>query len=495
MLPFLLPQDEPKDAVGHLLPDYDWPFDHRGGPGIVQWVAKRLQEHWNEMNWTSPRAQFPRSEDQPGLPVGSGGLSIKATGFDQRVCKGSKDPHRDIKPWIKLICYSPPKGNPPSNLKTKWLPYLYRGPVPDDCIVRFPPLSCALMTMMSEPEWSQAATLQLFGTFTDCEVEVLAPRYGGQALRLNGLNGVTVLFLSLVESGPAATLIELQNTGEMILSDIVRHPGTPMLPEERDAQRSAWDSAFVKAIDRLCEEAFYAKFVNSPALRRIKLLVRVWLLRQHRTERFSRSSTPERDALHELTSLLGPATRFIGQGNSSISREARSQATKRHFLKSLGMLGVIYGCAISELATSALDHRPHAPQRSQPRALPLHCDGADQQGSSERHCDLTWVSTSSTSTSQTLVVSRPQAKAHSNEGGRCRFLLQLMSEQLVHIGERDSICFYGHLTRTILFFLNHDSVRAELREWLKYTEHRACFTPFAPPRRPFGPWPPRPPRR
>lgn len=301
----------------------------------MHWVARRLQEHYNQHHWVSASAQFPLPGQQG--PDHTQDALRSTNAFDPRVRESTDEVSA---PWIRLIRYQLPEGDPPTNLMAKWLPYLYRGPVPEGAYRQFPPLNCALTTMLSEPEWRETATLQLFGTFDECDVEILATNSGDHISSstdnvrsdrravnvhlLKGISGVTVLFLSLVDSPPVIDLLASLNSGGPVVTDLLRCFGTPMLPEDRPLKRGSILSPTSRALVRLCRSSFLS---TSPARRfshRIMQLMQMWLSRPVIALRLSRSVTQDQDAMAELQSLFRLPFGFIdheskGQVNTDSS--------------------------------------------------------------------------------------------------------------------------------------------------------------------------------
>lgn len=505
--PFILTPELDQSAVGRLFPHHEWPFDHQGGPGLVHWVARRLQEHYNHHHWISSRAQFPLPGQQERDHTQDAPRSTNA--FDPRVRESTDEVSA---PWIRLIRYQLPEGDPPTNLMAKWLPYLYRGPVPEGAYRRFPPLNCALMTMLSEPEWRETATLQLFGTFDQCDVEILV-NYSADHLSsgtdrassdrpelkvhlLKGISGLTVLFLSLVEPIPVIDLLTSLNSGGPVVTDLLRCFGTPMLPEDRPLKRASILSPTSRALVRLCRSSFLS---TSPARRfshRIMQLMQIWLSRPVIALRLSRSVTQDQDAMAELQSLFRLPFGFI-------DHESKGQVSADTFQAYLSQMGIFYGCAIAAVSSATFTPSPHQllreeTQTDEPTVRKVSTvTPADSMAG--RTCSRETASRHGNAEASPNIVASIESMESQKPLGRLTMLLLSLREgvmsrieELQVLDERISdhfkvghggVGFYGHLARTILELLPDEGHKAQLRSWLAASNNQAYLRCLSPPRR------------
>lgn len=236
----------PVAAVGQLFPHRDWPFDHhpnRGG-SILLWVAERLEDYLRNSYWASPCAVFPAptrslpplfaeaKESLQGLPE-SNVYRPDGIGFASG---------RETGPWLRLL-HCAPLHEPMTAEGLRWLPYLLRAPIEEDCLVRFPPLTSALHTFTSCREFYDGAAMSLFGAFKTCDVEFglpyVVPPWSAcrHSVTYRGINGITVCFLAMLCSSntlpsPIASteervglLLGSPAGGLVILQDLLDHGG------------------------------------------------------------------------------------------------------------------------------------------------------------------------------------------------------------------------------------------------------------------------------
>lgn len=457
----------------------------------MHWVARRLQEHYNQHHWVSASAQFPLPGQQE--PDHTQDALRSTDAFDPRVRESTDEVSA---PWIRLIRYQLPEGDPPTNLMAKWLPYLYRGPVPEGAYRRFPPLNCALMTMLSEPEWRETATLQLFGTFDQCDVEILghsvctqegtsqSDRDGAtQVYPVYGISGVTVLFLAIAETRSAIDLLAGINSGGPIIADLMCGFGKPLLPEDRPSKRAWKTSVTSQAIARLCRRAFLAQSPKDRGSHRAAQLMRVWLSRASICSRLARSATPDRDALKELWLLFSSPAGFIEKDGYGGNGGEHSTLPDSY----LGLRGVFYGCSIAAVATVSFIRTTGAISVANTDTS-RNLNAASFNLLGDVHSASAPFAHTVSSTTHSSSPSKITAHHRTLVGERLSSLFSILegdvksSLDLVGKWEESFVTsfksgdqgmsFYGHLARTIMRLLPDEQHQNLLKQWLRSPEHQ-----------------------
>ncbi|EJT52627.1 hypothetical protein A1Q1_03081 [Trichosporon asahii var. asahii CBS 2479] len=132
---------------------------------------------------------------------------------------------------LKLIDCQPPTAVLSSE-SFKWLQYLYQGKIPAEWHSQFPPMSCSVKTLINDPRWSCCEARALFVNFHQCDVEVHAWSWEAGAndcLSLKGINGLTVLFLTVSAFSSASSdhfkyrMLACLSCGSIIIEDLAQH--------------------------------------------------------------------------------------------------------------------------------------------------------------------------------------------------------------------------------------------------------------------------------
>lgn len=233
-----------RPAIGRLHASHEWSFD-LSRPGALQdWTWRRLLEYYWHHAWPSPEANFPP-------------LSTSATtSFKSNVLGPLHHPSRTAVHQgltLTLLRHAPPKSNPRSQLRNKWIRYLCRGADSLPAVDQFPPFSPAVGTMVLDNQFDEEAALGLWGIFERCDIDI-CPCAGWAAsgfsapgtiaddetVSLRSINGVTVVFLSLVFLSLVAwehrkVFCQSWRLQGIILSDLLRHGVGWLLFQHRDS--------------------------------------------------------------------------------------------------------------------------------------------------------------------------------------------------------------------------------------------------------------------
>lgn len=347
-------------------------------------MVKRLKEFHDHHNWCAPQGLFPAPFTR------SRRLTKAVIKFRSTPASNVFDPRRrarretqNWKPWLKLVYCEAPRAKP-SALRLKWLSYLYQQPLPTDALKRFPPLNSALMTMTSEPDWDEAAAIELFGCFTRCDVEVLdnGGSDGGvaqdsvrfEAHPVRGVNGLTVVFLAhfLRHLTPVSyTLLGTWKAGMVIVRDILNSPGAHVLMEDRSEDTSdnglvipevcrhrGWlmKGALVDLLSLASEN--HVPFTLESLCERVSQLMQAWACRRRIQQLLDVKPLPLLDILKEVLMMYraplttrprpeGLAYSFMLRGSGAFEVKEGPQQ--------LSCMALFYGCAVGTVATMAME--------------------------------------------------------------------------------------------------------------------------------------------
>lgn len=198
-----------------------------------------------ENHWVSPWAEFPHTATPSSAPFLA---RFRPLPPPLRVPDGYSPhlaSHRvrcDTVVWLTLLHFAP-RCEPMTPEGRKWLSYLYRTPVQEDCLFRLPPFSPMLVTLATSQEWTESIAMTQFGAFKSCDIELVvllsqSKSPGVDRLQrkvLKGISGLTVCFWFLVGArGPpmsgssrsdlgSAQLLGSLACGIVILQDLIKH--------------------------------------------------------------------------------------------------------------------------------------------------------------------------------------------------------------------------------------------------------------------------------
>lgn len=225
-----------KLGTARLHADREWLFDLKTPGALQDWVWRRLLEYYWYHIWPSPSAVFPSPSTASGEVTPSNVLGPLHHPSRTAVHQGLV---------LTLLGHAPPKRNPRLHLRTKWLEYLYLGETPQLDDDRFPPLNGAVGTMVLSHAFDEEAALALWGIFERCNVRLSTcagwaasgftpPRAVDDEITLRSVNGVTVVFLSLVAWEHRKVFCSNWTLQGIILDDLLRHGLGWLMFQHRD---------------------------------------------------------------------------------------------------------------------------------------------------------------------------------------------------------------------------------------------------------------------
>lgn len=382
----------PRDVSGHLYPESNaegyWPFDYdpqseANRSNILQWVLKRLAEYIWHHTAPHPYATFPSAKSIATsrswarlLPAGLlpdkhvFGMSVPILHLQRPISFHGG-------PMVRLLKYSKPDRMEMTDLRYRWLSYLYRGPIPDGRCHDFPPLTCSIITMFLGPQLDATAAQHLWGVYKKCDIEVSRREGWIEAgytppcsLRdrkpclLQGINGITVAFCAAPPS--RINLFIFPEVMDVILSDLLRNGAIWLLCNKRES---------LKDLLELCLGRVYFTATNSdtcslnaalPSVcRRVSLIFKAWLHRP--IAPYSLLSTPLsfQEILQDIGALgdrnieVPTSTRiqvFAGSMVLNAWREQRTETMECQWRTyHVAAFGILRGCAVGTVANIMME--------------------------------------------------------------------------------------------------------------------------------------------
>lgn len=359
----------PRDLWGPLAPftpvgtcklssSYDWPFDLHNSKEAVIWAVSRVFERstLQSLPHGAALARFPHQAEtsQPQQMV-FGPFNEVGLVLSLQHCDG-------LRPDTSRLSVS---------RRSRWLHYVLRecGPLP---VMHFPPLNHVVGTMVEHREFTDEVAMGVYGVFDDCTIDVLVeggllPAFGvapsktckaltsvtSGAVRLNSLNGATVLFLAcllLQAEDPVQKLLNMKVTGLVILTDLADH-GLGWVIQSRDASA---------IISRWIGSTEYCQQLPPPAPR-LFLLFEAWLRRLDGPFSHPHEATPVtlfRD-LCDLNLSAHTGSSRPGDGDPDGSRDEKR---RRNLVRSGMFHGAGAGSAVAVFLGSFADkHRENTP--------------------------------------------------------------------------------------------------------------------------------------
>lgn len=345
-MPLVVSPIPPRDANGFLLVHSNWYLDHYEGAGVLTWVARRICEYFTHTCWPKPYAAFPgptRSESikrKRVLRRNRQKPSSAPNVFDSR---GNQPQPGN---WMRLVDYKPPIHEASSSGRSRWLPFFYREPLPDNVQDKFPPLNCALSTIhLSLSIRHIGAALQ---PFEQCTVEAMVNDMDHRPLTFKDINGITVLFLSRSSLWLSSRLLAAKETGGIICRDLLAHKDVLGSGYDQDVLREALSLLFSRSSE------FRSTFALPELCQHISQIIEIHLCRQSSQRFFSSSSLPCTDILKEAFQIFTPHLLKDGQRR----RHAKTVPYQPEPAEPLWLryAGLFYGCAVGTVFQMFWDH-------------------------------------------------------------------------------------------------------------------------------------------
>lgn len=175
----------PRDVEGHLYPKHAtqgywlFDFDPKNGWSILSWALDRLAEYFWHHAAPHPCATFAKvnseslrrtvktslSHTWANLKFWRRLQSNNLFGAAVGIPYASQPVSFHKGPVIKRLRYTQPAHIEVTETRTRWLQYLYRGPVPDGRANNFPLFTCSFETLFNEVDLDEKVASALWGPY------------------------------------------------------------------------------------------------------------------------------------------------------------------------------------------------------------------------------------------------------------------------------------------------------------------------------------------